>query len=401
MPLILQNIYEETKNCYQLKLICGKNGIDRIMNWVYVSEDSSTTSFLRGGELVITTGMEKGNSKEWLYDFITKLIHQNTCGLILNIGRYLSLDDITPKIYTLCETYAYPLFTMPWKIHIYDITRNYYERIFKDTRTSDMLTEAFWNLLQQSDTTHALSLLQQNGYSIDKPYSICQILFEPIEETKSLSQENYRKANNFWMTLHQFLHKNLPNSHLCKTHNGSLIIIPVTDTISSHLTSLLKTLTQSWHNLLSEFQIHVGLGTIVSNLTQLPKSFLHAKSALTMAKAKNELFCSFHDLGFYRILLSVNDIDLLKSYCEEKLGKIKTYDTNHGGCYLETLYQYLLHQGSVLKVAKIMYCHRNTVNYRIHVLKETLSLDIDKTEVRFELLAAFHIENYLKSIEKS
>ena len=27
------------------------------MNWVYVSEDSSTHDFLKGGELIITTGI--------------------------------------------------------------------------------------------------------------------------------------------------------------------------------------------------------------------------------------------------------------------------------------------------------------------------------------------------------
>ena len=37
-------------------MIAGKTGIDHIMNWVYVSEDSSTHDFLKGGELIITTG---------------------------------------------------------------------------------------------------------------------------------------------------------------------------------------------------------------------------------------------------------------------------------------------------------------------------------------------------------
>ena len=73
MSLLLQDIYSETKNRFQLELVCGAKGLNRLMNWVYVAEDIATTDFLHGGELIITTGMGKQASSGWLSDL--SLIH--------------------------------------------------------------------------------------------------------------------------------------------------------------------------------------------------------------------------------------------------------------------------------------------------------------------------------------
>ena len=45
MPLTLNELYTQTKQQYHFSMIAGEAGIDHIMNWVYVSEDSSTHDF--------------------------------------------------------------------------------------------------------------------------------------------------------------------------------------------------------------------------------------------------------------------------------------------------------------------------------------------------------------------
>ena len=170
MSLLLQDIYSETKDNYHLELVCGAGGLNRLMNWVYVAEDIATTDFLHGGELIITTGMGKQASPGWLADFIHELFRQGTCGLILNTGMYLSEGDITPEIRSFCEEHSYPLFTMPWEIHIYDITRSYYNRIFRDTQSSDAVTEAVLDLISGSGPENALDILARSGFTPDPRY---------------------------------------------------------------------------------------------------------------------------------------------------------------------------------------------------------------------------------------
>lgn len=55
-------------------------------------------------------------------------------------------------------------------------------------------------------------------------------------------------------------------------------------------------------------------------------------------------------MGFYKLLLSVNDTDVLREYVNDTLGSIITYDEQHHTNYLETLYQYLLCDGSIQKL---------------------------------------------------
>ena len=115
-----------------------------------------------------------------------------------------------------------------------------------------------------------------------------------------------------------------------------------------------------------------------------------------MAAARKRLFYTFDELGFFRLLLSMDDRSLLESYMEEQLGPILRYDEGHGSNYLDTLYWYLLCGGSVRQIAAALYCHRNTVNYRIRVLREEFRLPLEDMQKRFALMAAFQIREYLQ-----
>ena len=77
------------------------------------------------------------------------------------------------------------------------------------------------------------------------------------------------------------------------------------------------------------------------------------------------------------------------------LGPVFDYDEQHHSNYTDTLYQYLLCDGSILRIADALYCHRNTVNYRVKLLKETLHYQLDDVPTRCELLIAYQIQEFL------
>ena len=57
MSISVQSLYSATKDIYRLKVIAGKEGMNRNVSWMYYTEDESTIAFLRGGELAVTTGL--------------------------------------------------------------------------------------------------------------------------------------------------------------------------------------------------------------------------------------------------------------------------------------------------------------------------------------------------------
>ena len=395
MSLLLQDIYSETKNRFQLELVCGAKGLNRLMNWVYVAEDIATTDFLHGGELIITTGMGKQASSGWLSDFIRKLFRQGTCGLILNTGMYLSEEDITPEIRNFCEEHSYPLFTMPWEIHIYDITRSYYNRIFRDTQSSDAVTEAVLDLISGSGTEHALNILARSGFTPDRSYLAYCIHADGPEQEK----QRFETAVKLELKVH------FPGSHMCRFREDILVVLPCTGkpehTVSeavapAGLKDAVRELACRISRSFSHWDIRSGLGS-VSGLSDFPRSFSQARFALAACAAAGEIFRAFDDLGFYKILFSVTDQRVLDNYWREKLGPVLAYDKAHKSCCLETLYQYLICNGSIQKIAGAMFCHRNTVNYRVRILRETLGLPLDNVQDRLELLAAFYIRSFCES----
>mgnify|MGYP002555448727 CR=1 FL=1 len=80
---------------------------------------------------------------------------------------------------------------------------------------------------------------------------------------------------------------------------------------------------------------------------------------------------------------------------DEYLKNIEEYDEIHDTNYLETLHQYLLCNGSIQHVASNMFCHRNTITYRMRVIEDHWDLKLDDTVERFHLMTAFFIRDYL------
>ena len=154
MAIRLSNLFEETRDLYELQLIAGSNGLHRELNWVYVAEDQSNASFLRTGELIISTGALYNHTEEWLLRFVHTLSNHHTCGLILNTGKHIFPSDITASVRDFCDNHDFPLFIMPWHIHIYDITKDYYDRIFMDMRSEHSLD--FYKLLSEIENKSIL-----------------------------------------------------------------------------------------------------------------------------------------------------------------------------------------------------------------------------------------------------
>lgn len=405
MSILLKDIYEETKNKYGLRLIAGEGGLSAIMNWVYISESIVGPGYLSGSELIITTGVLCRESPEWLYHFIEAMIEEHTCGMILNTGRYLWPAHITPEILELCNRRNYPLFTMPWETLITNVTRDYYNQIFRDSQREEAISTAFLNLIHgRTDKNASLSLLAE--YGCPSQAACCAIYIGYLLEMAE-DQERRRIEARLRLTLSHQLHAQKIPAHLCSAAGYFLIILlPASgrEECQTSLPSQLHALTHTLAHVLTErfpsAGIYTGCGTLQPTLDLLPQSFFHARSAAAFAAAggcsDGKRSAAFDELGFYRILLSVSDQDVLRAYADSLLEPADAYEKKHQGSYLATLEEYLLCNGSIQAIAQRLFCHRNTINRRVRILREELSYDLDDPRTCFELNTAFAIRNFLK-----
>ncbi|MDO4941714.1 MAG: PucR family transcriptional regulator [Lachnospiraceae bacterium] len=209
MSIRLVDLFEETKNKYELQLIAGKGGLERSLNWVYVAEDHTNENFLRAGELIISTGVLYDHTEQWLLEFIHMLSEHHTCGLILNIGKHLFLSDITDNIINFCNRHNFPLLVMPWHIHIYDITRDYYNKIFSDIRLGER--NNFFKLLLEIENTSVLdSFVKQKlgavlDYDEKRDTNLSETLFLYLKHwgsVQTIASESYCHRNTITNRIH-------------------------------------------------------------------------------------------------------------------------------------------------------------------------------------------------------
>lgn len=72
------------------EVIVGKNHLDRIVRWVHVFEVDYIDRLLRGGELLLTTGLPFGQSAPMLNRIIRDLAAANVAGLVIELGQVVA-----------------------------------------------------------------------------------------------------------------------------------------------------------------------------------------------------------------------------------------------------------------------------------------------------------------------
>ena len=142
MAIQLQTFLQAARARYGLRLLAGRGGLAHEFTWACLLEDIGNAGFLRGGELVITTGLA-ALQEHWLRDFVRALEGRQAAALILNTGKYLRESDITDEVRAFCEAHSFPLLLMPWQTHIADLMQEVcallMEQAQKERRTEQLL----------------------------------------------------------------------------------------------------------------------------------------------------------------------------------------------------------------------------------------------------------------------
>lgn len=59
MALTLRQLCEQSWYQYEMNIVAGSKGADNVVQWIYALEDAHAGDFIRGGELIFTTGIGK------------------------------------------------------------------------------------------------------------------------------------------------------------------------------------------------------------------------------------------------------------------------------------------------------------------------------------------------------
>lgn len=125
-----------------LKLLAGGKATSNPVRWVHITEVPDPTRWLKGGELLLTTGYGFVGDEEQQVAQIKRLIDHNISGL--GFGTGFSFDKVPPAIVKVAQEYDFPLFEVPYHIPFIAITEAVASKIVNEQ----------YSLLQRSLAVH-------------------------------------------------------------------------------------------------------------------------------------------------------------------------------------------------------------------------------------------------------
>ncbi len=387
MAVELQRLMEKVSRM-DITLIAGKNGIHNLVTWVHMVETVEASDFLDGGEVAFTTGLGL-NSSDDLLKLITLMYEKNVSGVVVNIGPFI--EKIPQAAIDFCNEHDFPLFVIPWKIHLAEVMRIFCFTLTKDEQRILATAAAFKNaIFFPSQEELYLVPLSQRGFYTEWKYSVCMM---SLSSDTTDFEERLEKFANSLDTYAQHKYKNFA---IFSNHLELLIVMGnyteeqtrdfVWD-IYSHATQILS----------RGESLTAGCGKLTQSIRCLWKSYNQAKSIQRLqnnSKLDNPVIF-YSDMGIYKLLMGIEDREIIEEYYSKTILPLIEYDKQNNSDLAIVLRSYLSHNGSVKETSDELFVHRNTINYKLSKVSEILNLDLSQLNSRLILSIGFMLEDMI------
>ncbi|TCP45756.1 purine catabolism regulator [Tamaricihabitans halophyticus] len=109
------------------RVLAGESGLAREVRWVHTTELSDIAPLLRGGDLVLSTGIAFPETTPDLEALASSLSETNAAGLLIELGR--RWDQVPSPLITACERLNLPLVALTREVRFAAVTQDVGERI--------------------------------------------------------------------------------------------------------------------------------------------------------------------------------------------------------------------------------------------------------------------------------
>ncbi len=390
MAVTLEKIYYLAMRKYDMQLVAGREGIYTNVTWLHIVEEIRYAGFLTGGELVLYTGVKVG--KEQLPDFIEEIRKNKACGLVINIGGYI--NEVPEEIIEYANKMSFPVFTLPWKVRLVEISREFGSMIIRSEEEDKSLCEAFKTaIFHHEDKGEYLYYFEKNNL-LKKKYCILKCMPEVIraeDEGIDITKTFYELRVVFERVLGRYREKFV----IFRQEKYLTIVMP--DGNRRDCEGIIDQILKSNNPVISNLKLYFAVSRFDVDVEGLSREYEILDHLFGMMKKEERTISYRDDLGLLNIILAVDDVKNLKKYKKDVIGKLEKYDEENGQNYVGILRAYLDNDCNMNEAAKEFYLHRNTLSYHLNKIMELLDADLYSMEERAKLLMAIRIKDMLEA----
>jgi len=369
-----------------VRLLAGEKGLENLVHWVHMVETIEACDFLEGKEIAFTTGIGL-NTGTTLLGLAKRLHKYNASGLVVNIGPFIEAVD--SDVLTYCNEHDFPVFTVPWRIHLAEMIRIFSFSITKSDQKELELTSAFKNAIffPKQDELYMTPLLK-NDLQADWTYCAAVLTVQGIEQNME-----YR-LNKMHQAISNFICHHFKNC-ISFLYEGSILLV-----FANYDENMLHQTMDEIKKFISRIiclkeSICYGVGKCTKSIRCLYKSYKQAISVQKLqVKGKIDRNMIYYtEMGIYKLLMGIDDKEILDDHYEQTILPLTKYDQEHHSDLTAVLSCYLKHNGSVKETAAVLYTHRNSVNYKLRKISELLQMDLSTLHTRMILEIGFMLQD--------
>lgn len=387
MAVTLKELYDGAKEKEEIQLVAGEAGMCHIVRWVHMVEGTDISSFLEGDEVAFTTGIALHDETE-LLELVKYNYRQQAAGMVINVGPYIA--EIPKEVIAFAESHAFPLFRVPWRVHMANIMRDFTTRINQDEQKKMELEIAFKNAVYLPENADLyLPTLLKHGYKKEWTYLVAVV---EVLEAKEADMQQVVSPKMFHYAQEYFYA--WQKASLVFENGGDLVIVGVNVTgeqmqekVSDFCNSVKK-------YGICDGRLYGGVGRSAKRLREVGRSFTEAQQAKRLQRKrerKNQVL-SYGDLGLYQLLFSLEGTDVLEDYYNGTIGILEKYDRANGTDYCLFLGNYFAWGCSVQNMAEKLHMHRNSVTYKLHKIEEIIGLSVTAPADRTRIMVGLMIQ---------
>lgn len=375
----------------QLRMLAGKEGQDNIVSWVYYMEDPHYVDWLKGGELIIVTGLITKEREDKLIEFIDALVEYDIAGIVINLSYYITA--VPEAVIKHCNQLGLPLFEMDENVRIVDLTQSICYAIFKrETNHYDVGVTLFGILYGSYMTAKRLHRLEAAGYNPKEHYVAVVIrLLEgdeksEVDELGLYTEDTLDREYRRMIEMIGFVTKR-PEG-LLTTDDDRLIWVQHAED-EELCRKQIEEVARMTMKRMKKSRFEIGVGSRFVDLKNLMESTQNAEIAIKMSgEKKNWGPVYYDDQVLMRLFDQFQDKDDLYDIAQKILKEL-LYEKNEE--LLLTLQTYLEENCSIKETAERLFIHENTMYYRLKKISSLINVDLKNQTELFHLQLALEI----------
>lgn len=371
MAVKLKNLYQEIRPKYDVQLHT-ESCFHKMIVWIHMVEYIDYIPRLHADELVFNSGLNN-ISNLWLENYIKRLNEAHAGGLIIALrkGRKFSQEIID-----YCNELKFPLFSASWDAPYNDIMRDFAFMLLKNEQSETNLIAAAKNAIFYPENEELyLTTFERNGMFRDMAYTVVFMGCKRVD-----GQDEHERLQKIAKSARYSLEKGIVYEE-----EGKLTIV-----IAGYSQTKIQKDVRDFCE--KQPDVYVGIGTTVSHIGNIHKSYESAYVTYQMAMKGigNTLLC-YDDLGVYKLLTDVREPSIYPDFVQSTLGKLIRYDKEHQTEYVYILKEFFKNECNMVATSKALYCHKNTLTYKMNKIRDILGYDIMTNENRTRIMLAVYI----------